>query len=300
MQQTDLVTLRTFTAVVEAGGFSRAAELLDATTASVSRRVAALEQRLGTRLLNRTTRTMSLTEAGQRYYRDLVEILQALEEAEARVFGINAQPAGALHVTVPLSYGESRLSPLLGEFMARYPRLKMVLALDDGYRDIVAEGFDLALRIGELKESSLVAKRLAEIPRWFCAAPDYLQRRGRPQRATDLAAHACLHYNHIQLRDEWTLYGPAGAETVSVSGPLSANNGKVLLDAALRGQGIALLPQFIAGEALADGSLVRILEAYRSKPIALFAVWPSRRFTPTKVRLLVDFLHQRLGDPDEI
>jgi len=134
------------------------------------------------------------------------------------------------------------------------------------------------------------------VPRHICAAPAYLQRHGTPRTAGELSKHACLHYNNIQLRDEWTLYGPLGAETVAVSGPLSANNGKVLLDAVLRGQGIAVLPDFIAGEALAAGRLSAILGDYRPKQIGLYAVWPSRHFTPTKVRLLVDFLKQRLGD----
>jgi DNA-binding transcriptional LysR family regulator len=295
MQQNELAALRTFVSVVDAGGFSRAAETLDSTTAAVSRRVAALEKRLGARLLNRTTRTMSLTEAGERYYRDLVEILRALDEAEARAGGDNADLVGTLRITVPLSYGESRLSPLLGEFMARHPGLRVVMTLDDGYRDIVAEGFDMALRIGELKESSLVARRLADVQRWFCAAPEYLRSRGTPGRAADLVAHDCLHYNNIQLRDEWTLYGPVGAETVAVSGPLSANNGNVLLDAVLRGQGIALLPDFIAEQALAQGRLVRVLTGYHPRPLALYAVWASRRFTPTKVRLLVEYLRGRLA-----
>ncbi len=290
MQQIEITTLRTFVAVVESGGFSRAAEVLDSTTAAVSRRVAALEKRLGARLLNRTTRTMSLTEAGERYYRDLVDILRALEEADARAAGESAEPKGTLRITAPLSFGVRRLSPLLCDFMARHRQLRVMLVLDDGYRDIVSEGFDLAIRIGDLKESTLVARHLAAVRRYFCASPAYLERRGEPQIPADLSAHDCLHYNNILLREEWTLVGADGPETVAVSGPLSANNGDVLRDAACRGQGIALLPDFIADDDLASGRLQRILPHFESVNYGLYAVWASGKFMPSKVRLLVDFL----------
>jgi DNA-binding transcriptional LysR family regulator len=170
-----------------------------------------------------------------------------------------------------------------------------MLMLDDGYRDIVSEGLDLAIRIGELKESTLVARRLADVQRYFCASPAYLERYGIPQKPADLITHACLHYQNIQLRDEWTLLGPEGPETVAVSGPLSANNGDVLRDAACRGQGIALLPDFIAEEDLAAGRLQRILIDYEPLKYGLFAVWASGRFMPSKVRLLVDFLLARFA-----
>jgi DNA-binding transcriptional LysR family regulator len=293
MQQIEITTLRTFVTVVESGGFSRAAEALDSTTAAVSRRVAALEQHLGARLLHRTTRTMSLTEAGERYYRDLLDILRALEEADARAAGESAEPTGTLRITAPLSFGVRRLSPLLGDFMALHPRLRVMLVLDDGYRDIVSEGFDLAIRIGDLKESTLVARRLAAVRRFFCAAPDYLERCGVPQKPADLSAHACLHYNNIVLREEWTLRGPDGPETVAVSGPLSANNGDVLRDAACRGQGIVLLPDFIADDDLASGRLLRILQDYEPLDFGLYAVWASGNFMPSKIRLLVDYLLER-------
>jgi DNA-binding transcriptional LysR family regulator len=296
MQQIEITALRTFVTVVESGSFSRAAEALDSTTAAVSRRVAGLERRLGARLLHRTTRTMSLTEAGERYYRDLVDILRALEEADARVGGESAEPTGTLRITAPLSFGMRRLSPLLGEFMALHPRLRVMLVLDDGYRDIVSEGLDLAIRIGELKESTLVARRLADVQRYFCASPGYLERNGIPLKPGDLTVHACLHYHNILLREEWTLVGPAGVETVAVSGPLSANNGDVLRDAACRGQGIALLPDFIVEEDLTAGRLQRILSDYNPLQYGLYAVWASGRFMPSKVRLLVDFLWERFNE----
>jgi DNA-binding transcriptional LysR family regulator len=279
--------------VVESGGFSRAAEVLNSTTAAISRRVAGLERRLGARLLNRTTRTMSLTEAGERYYRDLVNILRALEEADARVAGERTEPTGTLRITAPVSFGVRRLSSLLGEFMALHPRLRVMLMLDDAYRDIVSEGLDLAIRIGELKESSLVARRLADVRRFICASPAYLERYGIPLRPADLTAHACLHYQNILLREEWTLVGPEGPEAVAVSGPLSANNGDLLRDAACRGQGIALLPDFIVEEDLTAGRLQQVLSDYEPLKYGLYVVWASGSFMPSKVRRLVDFLLQK-------
>lgn len=293
MQQIELAALRTFVTVVESGGFSRAASVLESTTAAVSRRVAALEKRLGTRLLNRTTRTMSLTEAGERYYRDLVEILRALDEAEARATGEAAELGGTLRITAPVSFGARRLSPLLADFMAIHPQLKVVLILDDSYRDLVSEGLDLAIRIGELKESTLIARPLASVRRYLCASPGYLAQHGEPQKPAELMDHACLHYNNVMLREEWNLVGPNGPELVSVSGPLSANNGDVLREAAIAGQGIAVLPDFLVEEELASGRLQRILTDYEPPDYGLYAVWASGGFMPTKIRLLVDFLLER-------
>jgi len=295
MQQTEIINLQTFVTVVEIGGFSRAAKKLDSTTAAVSRRVAALEKRLGTRLLNRTTRTMSLTEAGERYYRDVVDILRALEEADARAAGEAADPTGTLRITAPLSFGIRRLGPVLSEFMERHPHLRVVLELDDGYRDIVSEGLDLAIRIGELKESTLIARRLTQVRGYLCASPAYLARNGVPSVPADLAQHACLHYHNIPLRDEWTLSGPNGPETVAVSGPLSANNGDVLKEAAVHSQGIAVLPDFLAEEELKQGRLQLILTDYTPAEYGLYAVWASRNFTPTKIRALVDFLVEKFS-----
>lgn len=296
MQQPEFTNLQAFITVVEISSFSRAAEQLDSTTAAVSRRVAALEKQLGTRLLNRTTRTMSLTEAGERYYRDAVDILRALEEANTRVAGEAAGPTGRLRVTAPLSFGITRLSPVLPELMERYPNLKVVLELDDGYRDIVSEGLDVAIRIGELKESSLIARRITKVRRFYCASPDYLVRNGIPTTPSDLINHACLHYSNLLLREEWTLTGPDGSETVQVTGPLSANNGDVLKEAAIRSQGIALLPDFLVEEELKEGRLKQILLDYRTTDYGLYAVWASRNFTPTKIHALVDFLVEKFGD----
>ena len=295
MQQPEIVGLQAFVAVVEVGSFSRAAEKLDSTTAAISRRVASLEKRLGTRLLNRTTRTMSLTEVGQHYYRDVVDILRALEEADSRAAGEAADPTGTLRVTAPLSFGIKRLGPVLSEFMQQHPQLRLLLQLDDGYRDIVSEGLDVAIRIGELKESTLIARRIATVRRYLCASPQYLASKGDPSTPSDLADHACLHYSNAVLREDWTLTGPDGPETVAVNGPLSANNGDVLKEAAIRSQGIAILPDFLVDEDLKQGRLQRILTDYSPSEYGLYAVWASRNFTPTKIRTLVDFLVEKFS-----
>jgi DNA-binding transcriptional LysR family regulator len=295
MHKPDLVTLETFVAVVESGSLSRAAEKLETTAGAVSRRLSALEERLGLRLLNRTTRQLSLTESGEQYFRDLSDILQALREAEDRITHLSAAPAGNLKVAAPLSFGERALAPLVPEFLERFPGLRLSLDLDDRLVDILAMGADLALRIGPLTDSSLVAKPLAQIRRILCASPAYLERNGVPRRAAELAGHACLHYSNVGLKEEWTLLGPAGTEVVEVAGPLCANNGDVLRKAALGGLGIVSLPEFIVADDLRSGRLRPVLADYGTQPLTLSALWPSRRFLPAKVRVFVDYLNEKLG-----
>ena len=295
MPRPDLVTLETFVAVVEAQGFTRAAERLETTAGAVSRRIAALEAHLGLRLLNRTTRRFSLTEAGEQYFRDLSAILLALAEAHDRVSHLAEAPSGNLRVAAPLSFGVRGLAPLLPMFLARYPALHVTLDLDDRLVDILATGADVALRIGDLTDSSLVARRITELRRVLCAAPAYLARRGVPLCLADLAHHACLHYSNVSPRDEWTLVGPRGPETVAVTGPLCANNGDLLREAAVAGLGIVHMPEFLVGDDLAAGRLVPILTDYGTLPLACSALWPSRQFVPAKVRVFVEFLAETLG-----
>ena len=232
MHTPDFATLQTFVTVVETGSLSRAAERLETTTGAVSRRIAALEQRLGLRLLNRTTRKLSLTEAGELYFEDAGNILRALADAEDRVTHLSDSPRGNLRVAAPLSFGVRALAPLLPGFSARYPGLRVSLDLDDRLVDLLGSGADLALRIGPLADSTLVARRICDFRRVICAAPDYLARRGEPAVPSDLAAHDCLHYSNIALKDEWA-FGDSGSDVVVVTGPLCANNGDFLRKAAV-------------------------------------------------------------------
>lgn len=281
--------------VVQANGFGAAAKRLDTTAASVSRRVKALEERLGVRLLQRTTRKISLTEAGKRYFdegRKLVQELDALEQALANA---SQEPEGELRIVAPMSFGQRKLSPLVAEFAKAHPKLRITLLLEDRDTDLLDEAADLAIRIGYPADSSLIARAIGEVPRHLCASPGYLEQRGTPRKPQDLLQHDCLHYNLISEREEWTFHGKQGDETLSIKGTFCSNNGDALLDAAKAGLGITLLPQFIVEDAIRDGQLVDVLEKYQRAPMTLYALYPSRQHVPAKTRKLFEFLSEHLG-----
>jgi len=296
MQQYDLTELKTFIAVVETGGFNRAADQLDASAAAVSRRVSGLESALGVKLLNRTTRQIDLTEAGRQFYADVVSIIESLEEAEEKIQTGRETVKGNLRIAAPLSFGIGRIAPVLPEFMKRHPELKVNLQLEDRFTDLVAEGFDVAIRIGSLKDSTLVATRLARIPRVFCASPDYLARHGEPQKPEDLSRHNCLNYSLLSTRDNWSFSTDEGTRDIEIHGSLSTNNGDVLKEATMQGLGIMMIPTFFVEQELNDGSLKAVLSDYCPEPFGLYAVRPSRHFTPARVRALIDYLREQFGD----
>lgn len=297
MEQYDLVDLRSFVAVIECGSFVRAARQLEASTAAISRRVAGLEQAVGSKLIRRTTRRLDVTDAGRRFYEDVLNVLQLLAEAGERVRVGHETVAGLLRVATPLSFGIQRVAPLLPAFMRRHPALKVQLLLEDRHTDLQAEGIDVAIRIGALRDSSLVATRLSAIPRDFCAAPRYLAEKGEPRTPADLQHHDCLHYNLLSVREEWGgIFGDAG-EMTDIRGALSANNAEALKEFAIQGMGVALLPRFVLEDAFADGRLRQVLPGHSPAPLGLYAVRLSRQFTPARVRLFVDFLREALGEP---
>ena len=197
---------------------------------------------------------------------------------------------GELRVVAPMSFGQRCLAPALGAFARRYPELRVSLKLEDSETDIVGEGLDLALRIAYPSDSSLIGRAIAPVPRWFCASPDYLARRGVPGEPADLLQHDCLHYNLISEREEWTFGGPDGNEVISTRGTLCSNNGEVLREAAIAGLGVAHLPDFIVADAIADGRLVRVLAGRERTPLTLFALYPSRHFVPAKTRLFIEYV----------
>ncbi len=293
MQEYDLVALKAFVTVVEAGSFNRAAEQLEASTAAVSRRVSGLENALSVKLLNRTTRQLDLTEAGKQFYEDVLNIFHSLEEAEERIQTGRENIKGNLRVAAPLSFGIQRIAPILPGFMRRYPELRVQLQLEDRFSDLVSEGIDIAIRIGTLKDSSLIATRIASIPRVFCASPDYLSRRGEPQKPDDLTGHACLHYSLLSTREEWSFSEEHANKEIEITGPLSTNNGEVLREAAIQGMGVTLLPTFIVEDVLKDGRLTEILRQYCPKPFGLYAVRQSRQFTPARIRLLIEYIREQ-------
>ncbi len=296
MQQYDLPALNAFRTVIKAKSFSGAARQLGTSTATVSRRVSALECALGVKLLHRTTRKIDPTEAGKLYYDDVQDIFYALEEAEEKVRQEHQTVRGNLRVAAPSSFGIHCIAPVIAQFMKRYPLLKAHFHLEDNQTDMVAHGIDVAIRVGFLKDSSLVATRIGTAPTVFCASRQYLEQYGEPEKPADLANHNCLHYSLISKKLEWRF----GGETVEINGPLSTNNGEVLKEAAIQGMGITMLPTFIVRDALRDKRLQVVLPSYGPKSFGLYALRLSRRFTPAKVRLFIDYLKEQFDGTQKL
>ncbi|MCF3641491.1 LysR family transcriptional regulator [Rhizobium sp. TRM95111] len=289
----DLADLEIFARVVSTGSLSAAGRALGLSPAVVSKRLRRLEERLGTRLLQRTTRQISLTEAGHGFHERIVGVLAGIEEAEAFVSGRSGSVRGMLRVSAPTSFGRMHIAPHIGGFMEAHPDLTLHLELTDEFSDIVGDGFDVAIRIGELTDSSLVAKRLAPVRRVLCAAPGYLARRGAPGSLSALSEHVCLPPHN---QDGWRLEGPAGVITYRPAGPLVTNSSEVIREAVIAGLGIALRSTWDVGRELKDGRLVQVLPQYESsKNVLLSAVYPSRQFLPAKVRLFIDYLADLYG-----
>jgi DNA-binding transcriptional LysR family regulator len=279
-----------FFSVVEAHGFGAAARRLETTPASVSRRVKALEERLGVRLLQRTTRKLSLTEAGERYFREGRRLLHELDDLEQALTASSHEPEGELRIVAPMSFGQRRLASTVARFAALHRKLRVSLILEDRETDLIDEAADLAIRIGYPADSSMVARAIAPIPRHACASPEYLERRGCPEAPEDLLHHDCLHYNLISEREEWTFLVDNGEQTLAIKGSFCSNNGDALAAAAMQGLGITLLPNFIVEEGLADGRLVKVLEDFERAPLTLFALYPSRQHVPAKTRTFLEYL----------
>lgn len=291
--------MQAFVAVVETGSFVRAGERLGLSATSVSRAVAALEAHLDVRLLYRTTRRVSLTDAGRTYYRYAVDLLADLAEAEAAVSADSRTASGVLRLSVPVTFGVLHLAPLLPRFRQQHPGLTLDLSLDDRITDLVEEGRDLAVRISrELLATTLVARPLTSAQLVVCAAPSYLARFGAPQSPEELGRHQCLLYSYADQAGQWAFRAPDGSvHHVAVKGVMIANNGDVLRLAALAGEGIVVQPSFIVGDDLLSGRLVPLLQDYALPPLKVYAVYPGRRHLPAKVRLFIEFLKAAWGEP---
>lgn len=287
--------LRVFAQVAESKSFVRAAERLELSTTAVSRYVAELEGHLQSRLLQRTTRRISLTETGRAFYDRCVQILAELDEAEREAAQQAAEPRGTIRLTTSVNFGMHQLTPSIASFLARHPHVKFDVSLSDRIVDIVEEGFDLAIRIGATGGENVVARKLGEARVVLCASPDYLEKHGAPVSPEDLARHNCLTYEYA-MRDAWTFRDRAGRNrTVRVAGNLNSNNGDLLAAAAAQGLGITLEPDFIVAAELKRGKLLPLLKSFEVPAIPIYAVYPSRRFLPAKVRLFVDFLAERFA-----
>jgi DNA-binding transcriptional LysR family regulator len=291
-----LASMQAFVQVVDSGSFAGAAKRLAASPAAVTHHVQALEDRLGVQLLNRTTRRLSLTEVGRTFYQHSAQILAQVEEAERSATLLQTTPRGLLRLNT--SEGIARVvMPLIAEFTAAHPEMSFDVVLTDRMVDMVEGGFDLALRAGPLPDSSLISRKLALGKLILCAAPDYLARRGAPQRPEDLAGHNCLIYQ--MLGNEWRFNGRAGDVAVAVSGNLRSNSLEAVRRAALSGQGIGLLAAVVVAEDLQKGALVRLLPQYDANEVVIQAVYPASRHLSVKTRSFLDFLAQRMNDHAE-
>jgi len=287
----DLIDVLAFVRVVETGTFARAAERMGLSKPVLSRRVARLEERLGARLLTRTARGAQPTDIGQAYYARAAAILGDLEAAQEVVAVAVTQIAGPIRLTAPLSFGTAHLAPALAEFARLHPKVELDIEFEDRTVDLAGGGYDLAVRIGRLADSALVARRIAPVRKCVVASPAYLAEHGRPLRPADLTDHAILAYGNEQWRfrvgDKW--------ETVRIRPRIRTNNGEMLLAAARAGVGLCILPSFIAAPAIEDGGVEVILQDFALEEGALHAVMPPGRAVTARVRALVDFLAQRFG-----
>ena len=288
-------SLSVFVRIAETGSFSAAARDLGVSKSAASKKVAALEERLGARLFNRTTRRLSLTEVGAAFLERAQRILAELQEAEAAVSMLTAEPRGTLWVNAPMSFGILHVAPALPGFMAKYPELVVSMDLNDRRVDLVEEGYDLALRIADLPDSSLIARRLVPARQVVCASPDYWARRGTPVHPRDLGGHNCLIYTYLSSVNEWRFRDGDRSLSVRIDGTLRANNGDVLRQAAIAGLGVYLGPTFIVGEDLRAGRLVAALEPFAEDALSVYAVYPHRRHLSAKVRAFIDYLAGYLG-----
>ncbi|AKS41146.1 LysR family transcriptional regulator [Wenzhouxiangella marina] len=287
--------MQVFSTVVEVGSFAGAAEALELSPAAVSRQIAALETRLGVRLLQRTTRRLSLTPEGEVFLERARQLLESLSEAEAEISEHSVEVMGRLRINAPVSYGLTHLAPLWGGFLEQHPRLKLDITLSDRSVDLVEEGYDLAIRIGKLGDSSLIARRLATTRLVLCASPDYLQRHGRPEAPKDLVEHRIWSYSYFRLGDEWRFDGPEGEVSVRLRPVLHSNNGDTCRMGAVQGHAVVLQPGFLVEGDLKEGRLVELLPDYRAGELGVFALYPSRRHVAPKLRLMVEYLTGALG-----
>ena len=288
--------LQAFVAVVEAGSFTAAADRLDIAKSAVSRRVSALEERLGVQLLRRTTRRLNMTDTGESFYAHSARILADLEEAEAAVAQEHGELRGKLRVALPLSFGVRHMSEPIADFSRLHPRVSFDLDLNDRRIDLLAEGVDLAIRIGRLADSTLIARRLFEAHTVLCASPDYLERCGSPQTPDDLLNHDCLVYSNLPDPGRWVCTDRNGERhRVDVTPTMTASSGDFLCAAATAGLGVALQPTFIAGDAISRGELQPVLTNYAWPVTPAYAIYPPTRHLSYRVREFIDFLADKFS-----
>ncbi len=292
-QVTAISDLEIFARVARTGNMSAAGREMGLSPAVISKRISQLEDRLGARLFQRTTRHLTLTETGAGYFKRVVDILSLCEEAEDFVSRRNTKPRGVLKVTMPTTFARLHIAPYLGAFLARYPDIELDVHLTDRFTDIIRDGFDLAIRIGELEDSSLVARKLATDNRFICASPAYLEQHGVPTSLADLDLHNCLSAG---AQDVWRLEGPEGQRQIRTNGNIRSNSGELIRETLRSGLGLGLRSTWDVGALLKSGELKIVLPQYRgSSNLAIYAVYPCREFMPAKVNVLIEFLVELYG-----
>lgn len=287
--------MRTFLAVVETGSFTGAGKKLDSSKTLASKKVQALENHLGTRLLHRTTRSLSLTEAGRLYHDRCMQILEDVDELEGLIQNQVGEARGRLNVTAPTTFGEMFIAPLMPDFRQAFPEVSVDLNLTDRHVDLVEEGFDIAVRIADLPSSALIARKLAPAPIHVCATPGYLKAHGRPVHPQDLTGHQCIIDTNFRTAASWPFVVGSEKVSIAVSGALSVNSGRAVRDFVLAGSGLALCPGYIVADELKSGRLETVLDDFNAFEINVYAVYNSKRNLAPKVRAYVDFLARRLG-----
>jgi len=286
-----LTEMEAFATVVDQGGFTDAARKMGISKSAVSKHVSSLEARLGARLLNRTTRRVSPTEIGLAYYDRALRVLNDAGEADALVSSMQSDPSGLLRISVATDFGVNHLSPVLGEFLDEFPDITVNMVLNNRYVELISEGFDMAIRVGELEDSSLRARKICETQRRMIAAPSYFEKYGRPARIDDLNEHKLLHYSNSANANVWKVTAPSGEERqVRSGGWLTVNDGQSLLNAAIGGLGIAYLPSFLYADALREGLVEDVIPDLPVEIQGIYALYPPGRYTQPKVRAFIDFL----------
>ncbi|EHK59255.1 LysR family transcriptional regulator [Allomesorhizobium alhagi] len=289
----DLNDILVFARVVEAGSFTAAARLLGMPKTTVSRRIAALEREVGMRLIQRTTRSLSMTDAGRLYYEQSSQALRTIEDANLRLAEARAEPSGTIRISAPVGFGDSFLTGAVFDFLGEHPKTRIELCLTDDQLNLVESGIDLAFRTGILPDSTLIARKLGSTHRILCASPDYLARRGVPAMPADLARHHCVIAGQSTASAHWVLDGPHGQETVTVSGRFAANEMQAVIAAAIAGYGVALLPHRIAEAPIGDERLRRVLADYATPAGGLYAVYPSSRHLSPVVKAFIELAAER-------
>ena len=290
-------SMAVFRRVVEAKSFSAVARETNMSQSTVSKHIAALEERLDTKLLNRSTRSLKLTEAGKEYYHHCIRILNDFQEAEASVGKGKIKPTGTLRISTGAAFGRTYMLPYLNEFFSTYPDINIDLLFDDDYIDLVKQGIDLAIRIGPLADSTLIARKIGSSPRVVVASPEYLVKHGRPKKPADLIKHNCLLYSLQKAPDLWYFNSAQeGDESIRVSGRLKASSPDAICDATVEGLGISVLCEWYARKYIKDGRLKVILQDYHPTAYDINAVYPERKFVPQKVKRMIEFLARKVKE----